>query len=341
MTQGSIPRHLADLLLHACEECGHSAESLLAAAKIDSEDWAAGADLTPYQFGRMHQRAMWLMGDESFGLLGDGVPNGSFRLLCLCVLACATLEQGLERAAEFLDVAIGYRFKPVVHTEMGTACVAMHPVRRVAGRVSSQGELAQTPHTLLIWVNLISWLLGSPLPLRRVLLRQACKHRARHRAFFDCEIAYGCEQDGFDFAAEALSWPIVRNEMELERFLEDAMPVLLSPRRATTGWRNKVLAVLADGGFARLPTSGELSARLHVSRATLRRRLAEEGTSFQELKDQHRYAAALRYLASTDLPLKSIANRCGFGSPADFNRAFRRWSGQTPGQYRLRLQPDA
>ena len=337
MRQGSFPRHYAELLISACVSRGHCEQKLLADAGIDSADWAAGSDLTPLQFGRIYQQTLWLVGDESFGLLGEGVPNGSFRMLCLSVLYCESFGKALVRAAEFMEVAIGYAFKPTCRLQGESAWVEMSPLRVAPDPTQYSLSASQAPHTLLIWINLISWFMGQALPVSRVRLRVADKNRHLHQSFFDCAVEYGSRVDAFECPASALQWPFIRDEMELSVFLSDAMPTLLSPRKAATSWHNRVLALMAQNGSHKFPTSVDIARHLHVSQATLRRRLSAEGTSLKTIKDEFRCGAAMRYLSSTGLPLKEIAARCGYDNPSDFNRAFRRWSGQTPGHYRKSL----
>ena len=76
---------------------------------------------------------------------------------------------------------------------------------------------------------------------------------------------------------------------------------------------------------------------MHLSQRTLQRRLQEENSSFQQLLDETRRELAVQYLAQPDRSLLEIAYLLGFADPSNFFRAFRRWFGTTPGEYRSRL----
>jgi AraC-like DNA-binding protein len=71
-----------------------------------------------------------------------------------------------------------------------------------------------------------------------------------------------------------------------------------------------------------------------MSARTLARRLEEEGTSFTSVVEAVQRELACRLAADASLPLGEVAYRVGFADPATFSRAFKRWTGQTPGGYR-------
>jgi AraC-like DNA-binding protein len=90
--------------------------------------------------------------------------------------------------------------------------------------------------------------------------------------------------------------------------------------------------LLASRGV--LPNQADAAAQLGLSERTLRRRLAEEDTSFRQVADRVRFELVTGYLDDTSLPLDEIAARTGFSDAANLSHAFRRWTGQTPGTWR-------
>lgn len=91
------------------------------------------------------------------------------------------------------------------------------------------------------------------------------------------------------------------------------------------------LARPVDGS---MPGIDEVASRLHVSTRTLKRRLAERGTTFSELAENVRHNEALVLLGDPRLAIDDVASRLGYSDTANFARAFRRWTGTTPGAYR-------
>ncbi len=96
--------------------------------------------------------------------------------------------------------------------------------------------------------------------------------------------------------------------------------------------REVILQVLSAGH----PPIEAVAAVVNTSVRTLQRRLAVSGRTYKKLVDEVRLAAARKALVGSDAPLKAIAFELGFAEQASFTRAFRRWTGQAPSQYRRR-----
>ena len=78
----------------------------------------------------------------------------------------------------------------------------------------------------------------------------------------------------------------------------------------------------------------QVASMLHVSESTLRRRLKDESTNFRAICDEVRNVLACQYLCTTKLTVSEIANLLDYAETVSFRRAFVRWNGTTPSQYR-------
>jgi AraC-like DNA-binding protein len=81
-------------------------------------------------------------------------------------------------------------------------------------------------------------------------------------------------------------------------------------------------------------TAETLALRLHVSTRTLHRQLREEGASLLELKDEARRDRAIELLNRTNRPIKQVAHAVGYRNEKSFARAFKEWTGESPGRFR-------
>jgi len=91
------------------------------------------------------------------------------------------------------------------------------------------------------------------------------------------------------------------------------------------------LLVTASGA---MPDISAVAEQLHISERTLRRRLKRESTSFRAVLNDVRNTLARRYLTGTGLAATDIATLLGYSDPENFYRAFARWNGMTPTEYR-------
>jgi len=82
------------------------------------------------------------------------------------------------------------------------------------------------------------------------------------------------------------------------------------------------------------PSAEQVAKTLNMSVSTLRRRLLEEGTTYQKIKDECRRKSAINYMNSPELSINDVAGLMGFDEPSAFFRSFKRWTGMTPGEYR-------
>ncbi len=145
---------------------------------------------------------------------------------------------------------------------------------------------------------------------------------------------------GFGFPARFLDQPLRNPDPRLHallcRYGESSLAALPQAASLTERVRKFIREQLASGNFGL-----EDGARwLRMSSRTLGRRLAEEGTTFKQLVDDARKAVALRLVAGNDLGLSEIALLAGFTETPSFYRAFRRWTGVTPSQYRAAHRGD-
>jgi AraC-like DNA-binding protein len=128
--------------------------------------------------------------------------------------------------------------------------------------------------------------------------------------------------------------PVVRDEAALKEFLALAPENLFVRYRPSHGTAHRVRLQLAGMKLPDWPDFASLARSLGMSASTLHRRLADEDANFQRIKDQIRRERAQTLLRQKDLSVMAIAEELGFAEPSAFHRAFRKWTGRAPGQFR-------
>jgi AraC-like DNA-binding protein len=151
-------------------------------------------------------------------------------------------------------------------------------------------------------------------------------------------VRFSSPYDAITFDAALLEVPMKsadpRLNALLRRHAEQLIAELPEPDWLTGRVRKLLLNLLPAGKT----NADYVAARLGMSRRTLTRRLEREGVTYKDLLEQARRELALQYLATPNTDIQQIALLLGYSETAAFSRAFRRWSGQSPAEYRKSLR---
>jgi AraC-like DNA-binding protein len=159
-------------------------------------------------------------------------------------------------------------------------------------------------------------------------------HSAEYGLLFPCPRRFSAGSSSLLFHARYLSMPLLQDERTLKQFLQHSPADLLARPDGGDSLTSQIRRLLGrDCGS--WPDLEAVAQHLHMSPQTLRRHLREEGSSFQELKDQLRRDLAIYLLGRDELSTQDIAEQLGFSEPSAFHRAFKKWTGLTPGAYRV------
>ena len=290
------------------------------------------------EYNRLYQGIIWLLQDECFGLhLKGKVPSGTFRMMCLCIIHCKDLASAIQRVEEFTRFCRNLSGMPPLHHTplcfLDDGSVINH-LPDTDSDVSQQSIVALAA-SMHMWRKFCAWLIGKPLPLIEVHLTASSIEKAEIlQSVFNCPIVYSQASNGFRFKQSYLQSPIIHNEDSLNEFLKKAPYQLSVSHFDESSIQTRIHAIIGNDFSKDFPTIEQVSEQLNMSVRTLRRRLTDEGTSYQQFKDQIRLEAAKTYLKRPGLKINAVAALMGFDEPSAFHRAFKKWTGQTPGEYR-------
>lgn len=271
--------------------------------------------------------------DEFWGLGSRRVPLGTFALCCRHLVHCRTLGEALRDGFDFWNLAID-DFSARLQVVDGVARIRLVARGPAADDADACLDYAQRVF-LYMGFGLSSWLVARRIPLQRVCYRTRSAERGSEAdGLFDAPVVYGSPRYGVEFESRWLELPIVQTRQSLEEFLERVPGQLIGRYRDQATLTERIRRQLRRRLDQELPSFDEVARALAMTPQTLRRRLQDEGQGYQALKDDLRRDAAIEYLARADLTLCEIAGLLGFSEPSAFHRAFKRWTGVAPGEYR-------
>jgi AraC-like DNA-binding protein len=194
-------------------------------------------------------------------------------------------------------------------------------------------------HDLAIAVgcNILRDLCGGNLRLREVLLRRAQPADLEpYRRFFRAPLRFNSDQTALVFPATWLERPVCAANTQLYRILETEVEALMEQLHVDFASRaRRVLHGLVITGSCSVEQAAFLFG---MHRRTLNRRLAAQGTSFKDLLQDVRFEIAQQLLRDTHISVVAISEALGYTAAGAFTRAFRRWSGQAPADWRAEHQ---
>ncbi len=312
--------------LDCLRQQGRDVRPVLAAAGLSERlDGPVSAET----YGRLWLAMVEATGDEFFGLGARPMRAGAFALMCHAVLHAGTLDRALHRALKFLRV--------VLEDPHGRLFIADGQAQVVLAAGGPARSAFAYRTFWLILMGLACWLIGRRIPLYRVDFGCPPPERADYRLFFGAPVRFHQPASRLTFDAAYLKLPVIRSEAALDNFLRGAPGNLLLRYRHDAGPAAAVRERLRALPPADWPRFEAMAAQLAIPPATLRRRLRAAGQSYATMKDEIRNGQAQHLLRDTRLDVAGIAAELGFSEPSAFHRAFRKWTGQSPGAFRRAL----
>lgn len=318
------------ILLEGFDALGLHPGELSRAAGIDPETTREPDVRIPQSaVVRLWLEAAARLQDPDLGLhLGEKIRPRAGNVVQYLAMSSRTLRQGLERLA---------RYQRIVSTESRLRLEqrgAAGFLRIEFGTPEFPEGRHQTEQLCVRLLNFSRWITNRDFDFLEVHFRHPRPNSiSEHERIFRCPLHFDAEVTGLAIAGEDLDRPSVHADAELAKAHERwASRHLWDLERGHTvrELKESMLPVLEKGPLDLAAAAGRLS----LSPRTLQRRLGEEGTSYREVLDTLRREVALDQLEQDGASIEEIAYLAGFADARAFYRAFKRWTGRTPAEYR-------
>lgn len=328
--QPGVPRRLYLGTVLGLRALDVDVESVLLKVGVRNDEF----DALPERIDPRAMYALWQAATEVAGRgLGVGIAERvrghQFEVFGDILLSSATFGDALTRAVRLLGI-VTETVRYSVHFDSDSVELSLQKLSR---HLFHPEATEFTIGSIATMARRITREQGGP---REVWFSHAPAPCIRYvERFFHCPVHFDAAKDSITFDSTLLSLPLPNHDPERCRELEQRARTLLSNRTQPRSFRGELVQTIARELGAGTPTLERIAHRMDLHPKTLARRLRSEGTSYSELLEEVRLDLARRYLAP-GARITEVALRLGYSEKSAFNRAFKRWTGETPESYRRR-----
>ena len=319
------------LYLEVMQERGFDAPSVLAGTGIDAAQLTdPGYLIDPRQSQRVILNMLDLSGDGGIGFdTGARTEASDLGIIGYAILSCATMRQTLSLWGQYSQTLVGILSRlEVIETPQGVVIGVVAPKK-------ADPLFGFCAEEVLAMMFKFSGMLARGESVMRLLRLSysAPAHSQRYHEFFHCPIHFDADETSATLASEWLDRPLRTNDEEFNRICVAHCGEILQQIEHSGPIMTRLRSLFLRTPGA-LPSLDEAAQGLGVSPRSLRRHLLDEGTSYRQLVEDFRKDLACEYLRSTRITTKEVAFLLGYADPAAFRRAFKLWTGHTPGEFR-------
>lgn len=286
-------------------------------------------ELTAHQELAVAERLVAALDRPALGLaVGGGYPVSAFGIFGYAAITSPTLRDAIEFGMRYYELSFGFCLPTV---EFGDETVRLNladpGLPTPVARFLLERDLA----------SIARWLtdLVGPVPLDEVAFSFTVTDESVYESILGIRPSFAQPVTTAAFTAAILDQPLPQANEVTVAAAEDACRAMLTERRGRTGFAHDVRDCLVSASGPP-PTIEEVAGTLATSERTLRRRLADEGTSYRGLLAEVRLTLAEQMLATGALSVEDVAIRLGYAEATPFIVAFKRWTGVTPAQWQRR-----
>lgn len=318
-------------LIEAVERVGVSRDQLFETAGLDPtllEDSAARLSIAEYD--RAQIAAIKLSRDEALGLhLGTHARSVAYHLLGHLTDHAPTLREGIEATMRFQRI-LSDNPEPSLCEEGEVAMIRYAFPRINSPAIRMASELAMSGHLRFIRV-----FVGPDVNPRAVFFAYpAPVYRDEYTRIFGGTARFDQDFTGIAFERAWLERTQLFNNPALYSVLKEQAERALGRLKRNGSQAEVVREYLDSCDPKQMPSMEQVARHFGMSARSLQRKLVAEGIKYKELIREARINTAKRTLENSHLSIQEIAYAMGFSTPAAFYRAFKRWTGMTPKEYR-------
>ena len=282
------------------------------------------------------QQAKDLTGFQHLGLLcADQLTLTDYGIMAHLWMNCSTLREGFNASREN---------EKLMHTALQSSVEIIDAdTERYCNQFNIQNNWAAQAFIEFDFLSILR--VGQhlvPEEFRsRVLFKEVgFQHqpnapREVYQSLFNCPIKFGCENNYIDLSTQVMDLPVYASDPMVKSLLEDAVKKLMNTT-VKLSTADKISDILESSLRQNIHFNlSDVALKMGISASTLKRKLKEEGLNYSELDKRVKLKLSEKLIYEGKLTIDQIAERLQYKDSSSFHRAFKNWTGTTPGKFKL------
>ncbi len=337
MDEKIYPTYKVAKLATVLGEQGVATNNLLNGTNISVDELTSNsARISRRQVISAYRNAVNLSNDPAIGLIAGGrLGLTDHGLYGYALISSATLRSALEFAIKYHQMAAPtVRMELLMDPEHGSAAIRMQDLLDVPDLYVFNLELQFS-----LVSSLFKEMAGEGFRYSRIFAaypRPA--HHAVYKNIFECDLTHAAPSNDLVFDLQWLDRPLARANPITAATTRELCDQFLLQMNTSTGIARDVYAIITKDlrAYNNIEAVADM---LHVSPRTLRRKLADQGTTFRQLHNEVRMNIAIEFLKNSNMSTDEVADRLGFSDAANFRHAFKKWTNRTTSEFRRTSRP--
>jgi len=292
----------------------------------DLSDANKRISISKYQ--QMLIAASELADDENVGLhVGECIKPGQYGVLGYVVMSCKNANEAYKRHERYENLVSN---RAVSKYDIGphTVCLTWNTGVTTASRQMAEENVTS-------WITFFRWITGHAIsPTTVHFMHSQPDDISEYQRIFNCLVLFEQPIVEVRFPSEFMALPIMQHDPVMREMMDSHAERLLQQFEQSEGFLADTRRVIIQALAQDTVSLDWVAEQLSLSPRTLQRRLSELNETFKSILDQTRKELALSYINQPYIGLPELAYLLGFADQTAFQRAFKKWTGISPGKYR-------
>lgn len=293
--------------------------------------------ITPEQVNSLWKNASYLANDNLFELhFGESMQLAALGIIGQIVQTSNTVGEALSNAGSLTHLLTDMFQLRISHTKKNFKIILIPANQKAEKYPFTYRHMAE--YLMVFIVHELDGLLLEKIEPLSVQFAHNITDEYEYSRVFRCRVKRNASEFAIEFESKILALPVLSANYELQNYLLRKINILLKGSTGESSLQTKIYNYLLTNSFLYSLSLESVAANFNMSIRSLQRKLKDEGITFVEIVDSVRKALAISYLESGSYSLKDIAYILGYNELSAFSRAFKRWTGKTPGVHKKELK---